>query len=242
VSILQQGIDPEVNRRDQLIEQYSSYVQGLAVEIAEEVAVSVDVEELIAYGYVGLVEAAERYDARRGISFTTFSYYRIKGAIYDGLREMGYFPRSQKARMHMAANDLLCTAADDEIVPSRHHAKTIDNEIEKLQSTIDALIPAFLISLDSDLKALNEASTGAHGLYGADSYERSDIVRAILELITTLPPDYRRVIEEIYFKDSSMTELAQRMKVNKSWISRLHTNAIESLRKKMVSKGLLRPN
>ena len=50
-----------------------------------------EMDELIAYGQIGLLEAAERFDPKVGANFLTFAHYRIKGAIFDGLRKMGVF-------------------------------------------------------------------------------------------------------------------------------------------------------
>ena len=133
--------------RDLLIEQHRSYVQALAVEISRSLAVRVDLSELVAYGHLGLVEAAARYDPRRGVTFPTFAYYRIKGAIYDGLREMGFRSRSAHARLRFVAgsNDLLQTDADDELADVAERAPSIDDEIDLVQSAIDALNRLFLL-------------------------------------------------------------------------------------------------
>ena len=92
-------------------------MRALAIKVLQTLPSAVDLNDLIAYGDIGLVEAAERYDPRRGVAFATFAHYRIKGAIYDGLREMGYYSRSANVRLRWTThvNDLLGSAADDEL-------------------------------------------------------------------------------------------------------------------------------
>lgn len=230
-------VTPIVSERDQLIEQHRSYVRALSVETLSSLPVRVELDELIAYGQLGLVEAAERYDRRRGVSFATFAYYRIKGAIYDGLREMGYYPRSAQARMRFAANDLLRTAADDDYAAdAQQRVESVDDEIAAAQATIDALIPAFLLSLDTDV-GIPDVADGEpppdHNI------ERGEVAGKLRALIGELPEDCRRVIIEVYFKDTSMIELAAQLGVNRSWISRLHTRAIQHLHKKLRRENLL---
>lgn len=224
--------------RDLLIEQHRSFVQALAMEIFQSLVVSVDLSELVAYGYVGLVEAAGRYDPRRGVSFTTFAYYRIKGAIYDGLREMGFRSRSAYMRLRFVAgsNDLLQTAADDELADVAGSAQSIDDEIDLLQLTIDALIPVFLLSLDSTDQILPPVAPGPSAATITEQKELGKMLRAI---VAELPEEYRRVMEEVYFKDQSMTEVAAKLGVTRSWISRLHSRAIKHLRESMQQHGLL---
>src|ERR1700745_3198115 len=89
--------------RGLLIEQHRPYVRVLAVEVAKGLPSHIELDELISCGNLGLVEAAERYEPRYGVTFQTFAYYRIKGAIYDGLRKMGPMSRTEYARSRFAA-------------------------------------------------------------------------------------------------------------------------------------------
>ncbi len=226
--------------RDLLIEQHRPYVRALAVEIKESLqAMPVEMNELISYGQLGLVEAADRYDPRRGVTFPTFSYYRIRGAIFDGLRDMGYYPRGQQARLSFAANDALRTAADDELAADTHPSPNVDDEIAAAQETINALIPIFLLSLDTDSQANQHLNSNSARTSTTSQYEQNELAELTRSFITELPEDCRRVIEEIYFRDSSMTDLAVKMGVTRSWISRLHARALKHLRQSMEQHGLL---
>jgi RNA polymerase sigma factor for flagellar operon FliA len=190
----------------------------------------------VAYGEVGLVEAAERYDPRRGVAFSTFAHYRIKGAIYDGLREMGYFSRQGGVRVRWTANasDVVQSALDDSAHDSPSGA-SVDDEIADAQSLIDALIPVYLISLGSD--AVPEV-VDQHAL-SMEQIEQRELVRLALDALRELSDDEQDLINALYFKHVSMTELAARQGVNKSWISRLHTRAIQHLRDILRERGVL---
>ena len=93
--------------RRALAEQYMPYVRSIAGKIKKTVAKEIEFEDLVEYGVIGLLEAADRFDAKHGVQFMTFAYYRIRGAIYDGLRGMGWMSRSEytKARIEMRANE-----------------------------------------------------------------------------------------------------------------------------------------
>ena len=69
--------------KKQLVEQHLSLVQAIARKVKKTIGRSIELDDLIAYGSKGLVEAAERYDARPGVAFSTFAYYRIRGAMFD---------------------------------------------------------------------------------------------------------------------------------------------------------------
>src|SRR5256885_17062497 len=78
--------------RDTLIAQHLSLVQSIAGKLKRSLGRAIDFEDLVGYGSKGLVEAAERFDPRQGAPFTTFAYYRIRGAMLDGLRTMAGTP------------------------------------------------------------------------------------------------------------------------------------------------------
>lgn len=223
--------------RAQLIEQHRPYVRVLALEIARSLPPHIELDELVACGNVGLVEAAERYEPRYGVTFQTFAYYRIKGAVYDGLRKMGPMSRTEYARSRFAAraNDILQSATDDEqAIPGV--ALSVDDEIAGTQSFIDALIPVYLLSLE-DVNLPEVADKGESAL---QQVERSELISLTRSLIGELPEDERQIIEEIYFRHLNIVEVSAKLGVSKSWGSRLHAKAIKHLRALMEEGGLIR--
>src|ERR1043165_4246470 len=99
------------NRTNQnnLVERYRSYAHALAAEFIRKIPAQVDRDDVVGYAELGLVEAARTFDPANGVHFKTFSYYRIRGAIYDGLRKLGGLPREfyRQLKMEGAANAYL---------------------------------------------------------------------------------------------------------------------------------------
>ena len=224
--------------RDALVEQHRSYARALAVKAMRTLPVTVDLNDLVAYGELGLVEAAERFDPRRGVAFATFAHYRIKGAIHDGLREMGVYSRPQSARVRWLANanDIAQSAADDEHAGAESGAATLDDEIAAAQSLIDALLPVYLLSLGSD--AVPDVVD--NNALSMEQIEERELVGIVLAAVRELSDDEQRLIDSLYFKHASMTELAAQLGITKSWISRLHSRAIAHLRDLLRERGVIR--
>lgn len=224
--------------RDELIEQHRPYARALAAQISRTLPQQVDFNDLVAYGHVGLIEAAERFDPRRGVSFQTFAHYRIKGAIYDGLRDMGYYARtpSREARFAANANDVVRAASDDERAAAQGTpaAASLDDEIDSTQSLINALIPVYLLSLEDE--AVPEM-VDPHAI-SVEKFEERELIGFVLNLVRELSAEEQQLINAIYFKHTSMTHLAEQMGVTKSWVSRLHSRAIQHLRDRMRERGL----
>lgn len=221
--------------RDELIERYRPLVYSIVNQVSQNFPVKVDFEELAGYGFIGLLEAADRYDPRRKVSFVTFSYYRIKGAVFDGLRQMGILTRKPNEawiRREAVLNDLVQTAADDE---TESASLSVEDEIQIVRKYVDSLIPAYLLSLSDektpDIADLRELPD--------QTVEFQEIVELLYQTIRELPETEREIIESIYFKNLMMTEVADQMGVNRSWISRLHIKALTRLRQRLALVGVL---
>ena len=221
----------------QLIEQHRSFVRALAVEIARGLPPYIELEELVACGNLGLVEAARRYDPRYRTNFRTFAYYRIRGAIYDAIRGMGPLSRGEyaRARFNTNANDLLRTIADDERSSLQNTAQTLDDEIANAQAVIDALIPIYLLSLDSE--QLPEVADGRPTVLS--EIEEAELAGLTRSMVERLGPEDRGIIEEVYFKNRTISRVAADLGISKSWASRLHSRAVRHLRELMEEHGLL---
>ena len=79
--------------RDHLIVHYSPLVKFVAGRVGAGLPNSVDPGDLVSSGVFGLIDAIDRFDPERGVKFETFAAPRIRGAIYDGLRQLDWVPR-----------------------------------------------------------------------------------------------------------------------------------------------------
>lgn len=220
--------------RDWLIEKHKPLVLHLAKKIARSLPFPTDFEDLIAYGQLGLVEASERFDATRGNSFSTFAYYRIRGAIYDGLREMGVISRSRTVRFAAHANELLTTEMDDATAESGSGA-AVEDEIKSVEKLIDNLLPIYFLSLDAEgaLEIKDDAA------FTTEDYERAELLSLVREVLEELDAEESEMLDKIYYKHISMTDLAAQMGVTKSWVSRLHARAVKHLQAALIKRGIL---
>jgi len=72
--------------RDRLVEQHMHLVHSIAAKLQRRLGKTMEPGDLVAYGTQGLLEAAKKYDPKHGAAFGTFAYYRIRGAMFDGMR------------------------------------------------------------------------------------------------------------------------------------------------------------
>jgi RNA polymerase sigma factor for flagellar operon FliA len=213
----------------QLIEQHRDYVRGLAKQIARQLPPDVDMQELIASGEMGLVQAAERYDPTQGVAFQTFAYYRIRGAIYDGLRKMLWLPptlykqiRFQAGADEIAKEQLAESGLDDDP----------DAQADRLATAVRDLAAIYILSLE---RVEGEPEPASDDDNPADTAERHEDVERLRGAIESLPERKQRVIRGYYFEGRKLTEIAGDLGVSRFQASRLHTEAVRELRRCLES-------
>ena len=216
---------PETDR-DRLVQEHLGYVRALAGKVVQEVNSSnLDFEELVAYGSRGLLEAADRFDPTRGVAFTTFSYYRIRGAIYDGLRETGWLTRGQRARFNAGANEYLENRASR---PTDDAGQTTRQRVAGVASALQDLTAIFLTSMDETGEPTDVTTPEADAVVAHK--ETGEAVRAA---VSGLPEKERTLVELFYFKGLSLQDAGKTLGLSKSWSSRLHARAIQLLSKRL---------
>jgi RNA polymerase sigma factor for flagellar operon FliA len=226
------GPDGKLAKKE-LIEQFTPFVRGIAAKIKKSLAKNIEFDDLVAYGMAGLLEAAERYDPKMGANFMTFSYYRIRGAIYDGLRGMGWVNRTeyQKIRFEERATAYLENMASREVVPGQTHtenSKSVEDNIEELAAQVSQLVTIYVTSLEAmeDLQVEDKERMPLD-----ERFADVEMKKHVKEAIAKLPEADREIIMMYYFKELSLQEVGNRLGLSKSWTSRRHAQAIERLTK-----------
>ena len=221
-----------------LVEQYTPFVRSIAAKIKKTLAKNIEFDDLIAYGMAGLLEAADRYDPKYGANFMTFSYYRIRGAIYDGLRGMGWVSRTeyQKIRFEERATQYLENMANRALGTSPADAG-LEGSVEELAEQVSQLVTIYVTSLEGleDMQ-FEDKELQAPDQRFAD-LQMTDHVR---EAISRLPEADRKLITLYYFKEMSLQEVGNELGLSKSWTSRRHAQAVDKLTR--IMQDLIKEN
>lgn len=214
--------------RKSVLEKYGPYVRSLAATVRKQFNAQLELEELVAYGQVGLLEAADRFDAKVGANFLTFAHYRIKGAIFDGLRKMGVLKGSDARSAYMGerAAAYLGNLSDRES-GSGGRASTADDDVREISSAVTGLAVLFATSMDAadGLQVVDESLPADQRL------EIEQLKRRVRAAIERLPEKERKLLVGYYFQGKTLEEAGADIGQSKSWASRLHARAIEELKK-----------
>lgn len=224
--------------RDKLVEQHLSLVQAVARKLKKQITARVEFDDLVGYGAKGLIEAAERFDPQHGVAFSTFSYYRIRGAMLDGLRTMGWYSRADYARYRAEerANEYLQNQSDREGAAAAGGAKegapTAEGAEAALASVAEILggiATVHITSIEAAAHVADERLPAPDA--NLDTGRLSIRVRAAIK---KLPDRERQLMELYYFGDKNLEEAGAVMGLSKSWACRLHARAVDLLRQELA--------
>ncbi len=190
---------------DKLIEDHLGLVYFLATKVRRNLPIAHDFDDLVGYGMVGLVEAANHYKPSKGTEFTTFAFPRVNGSIYDGVSKLSWMSRARYSRL----------------VRERRLAELNGIELEQRD----------LINVSSlDDEVVREPESEEQNSV-ENQFSRGEEEERLGLLIEELPVRERQLIQLIYIEGVSLVQAAERIGVSKSWGSRMHQNILEKLAK-----------
>jgi RNA polymerase sigma factor FliA len=215
--------------RDRLVVHYSPLVKFVAGRVRSGLPPSVDQNDLVSDGVLGLMDAVDKFEPERGLQFQTYAVQRIRGAIVDGLRSFDWVPRSvrEKIRDVNAASarlehELGRAPKDKELAAEM--GLTVA-ELRKIYSqTAHTSVASFETVLD------DEAPRAHSDLPGADD----DLPPGFLRAVRELAERDQVVVALYYWERLTLAEIGQVLGVTESRVSQLHSRATMTLRRKLL--------
>lgn len=218
--------------RAQLVEEHLDVARKAAAVIFPRVKDHCEFDDLVALGTEGLLEAAKRYDPSKGAAFGTFAWYRVNGAIVDGLRRQTNLPRRawQMLVTLRAANDYLENRAErDRGAAERGVAPPQGADaLHSVKSALSSIRTMYMTSLEALVEGGFESpATDSDPEQDIDNARMS---RRLRKALAALPEREHAMLKKHYFEGKNLVEVGEEMGISKSWASRLHAQAIEKLR------------
>src|SRR4051794_36198638 len=173
-----------------------------------------ELDELISYGQVGLLEAADRFDAKVGANFLTFAHYRIKGAIFDGLRKMGVLKGGDQRTQYgqERATAYLGNLSDRE-QGGGGRGGAFDDDVRDVANAVTGLAVLFATSMEG-LDGLNVPDESLPVDQRLEMEQLKKRVRAAME---QLPEKERKLLEGYYFRGKTLEEAGGGVGQAKRW-------------------------
>lgn len=231
--------------RDQLITEYLPYVKRIVQRLAVHLPSTVDIDDLMNVGVIGLIQAVDRYDPRRDNKFMTYAIFRIKGAVLSELRARDFLSRSNRRKIreleavYLRLEQKLGRTADDNEV-----AQELGVDLEQVYRTKQMSSISFISLEELGVSSRDEKEKLLSYLVNNEDDALSitklkELKEAMARAIKQLPEKERLVISLYYLDELTMKETGKVLGITESRVSQIHSQAILHLRTKLRKEKLL---
>ncbi len=216
---------------DEFVANYEGMVRGVAAKLRNQLGLKCDLDDLIGFGFSGLLEARERFNPSRGVPFKSFAYYRVRGAILDGVRTMTRLPRRAYNRIRAAEIlDMECASTGETRAATPELRTDLVATVKAMDGILGRVAMTYSLGLTLHEREHDTAARTPEAALMAE--ERRAAVMAAVE---KLPDRERFVVEGFYLQQRTLDDLAKELGMSKSWASRTHSKALGHLRQALTS-------
>lgn len=224
-----------VSDKEQCIKEFAPLVKRIAHFMMLKLPNSVQVDDLIQVGMMGLLDAAGRYDELRGAQFETYASQRIRGAMLDELRGADWLPRSMRSDMRKIESAVSRAQQRLGKAPVESDiAKELDITLEEYQALLQDSRGAQLMyyedfhsSGDDDFFERFETDGKSNPL---EVLQDERFRGALIKAIENLPERERLLMAMHYEQDMNLREIGEVLGVGESRVCQLHSQAVARLR------------
>lgn len=227
--------------RNHRIERHRALVERIARQMLLRLPPSVTWEELVSAGYIGLIEAVDRFDPERNTDFSAFARTRIRGAMLDALRELDLLPRSIRERINAVQRTLHTLQGRLGRTPDEQEiADELRIPLDRVREVLRFQLQTHFVSFDEspnndtgDKSSFLDRLADEDDISGQTLVELREAQEELKGAFATLPERLRLLLVLYYVEELTMQEIATTMSLTVGRISQLHSAAIETLRKEL---------
>ncbi|AQU84614.1 MAG: RNA polymerase sigma factor FliA [Halomonas sp.] len=221
-------------KQSELLTQYMPLVRRQALTLQVRLPASIELDDLIQAGMVGLLEALSRFDAAQGATFATFASQRIRGAMMDELRTRDWLPRS--VRRSARAMDSAVRRLEQQLgrAPEEHEiARELGVPLSEYQQLLNDTNSGQLLPFEELGTDSGESASGGASNVPFDQLLDSQQRQTLIDAIEALPEREKLLMALYYQEEMNLKEVGVVLGVTESRVSQLHSQAVSRLRARL---------
>ncbi|MBS1132522.1 MAG: polymerase, sigma 28 subunit, SigD/FliA/WhiG [Proteobacteria bacterium] len=227
--------------REQLVQRFVPLVKRIAYHLMARLPPSVQFDDLVQNGMIGLLDAIDRFQEGFGAQFETYATQRIRGAMLDGLRENDWLPRNLRRELRRIETAINQLEHEHGRVPSEKElAEALGMSLADYQKTLQDARGHQLVYFDDLAGEGDEGFLERHFTDNAADpaaiLEDKSVKATLITAIGELPEREKMMMALYYEQDLNLREIGEVMGVTESRVCQLHTQAIARLRSQIVGE------
>ncbi len=228
--------------KDQLVQRFAPLVKRIACHLMARLPASVQVDDLVQNGMLGLLDAIGRFDAGSGAQFEAYAAQRVRGAMLDGLRENDWLPRSLRRNCRRIEAAIAQLEQQQGRAPSEQElAEAMGMALADYQEMLQAARGHQLVYLEDLVSERGEDFLERHladaGADPAKRFEDEDERQQLVRAIELLPERERLLMALYYEQELNLREIGAVLGVTESRVCQLHSQAVLRLRARLFAGG-----
>ena len=235
----------DASYRDQLITEYLPYVKRIVHRIAVHLPSTIDIDDLMNVGVIGLIQAVDRYDPSRDNKFMTYAVFRIKGAVLSELRSRDFLSRSNRRKIRDL--ETACSKLEQKLgrdVDDEEVAQELGIAVDQVYRTKQMSSISFISFEELGFSSRDEKEKLLSYLIDNDENALTltrlkELKDAVARSIEQLPEKEKLVISLYYLEELTMKETGKVLNITESRVSQIHSQAILRLRAKLKKEKLI---
>ncbi len=217
------------------VAEHAELVRRIAHHLVVRMPASVDVDDLVQAGMIGLLEAARQYDPSQGASFETYASIRIRGAMIDEIRRGDWVPRSVHRRVREAAEATRKVEQREGRAASANEvASTLGVPLDQYQKFLEGAARGQVLSLDAFIDNGGEPHLAETAESPERQFEDNEFRAGLARAIAGLSEREQLVLSLYYEQELNLREIGAVIGVSESRICQIHGQAMVRLRARMA--------
>ena len=231
--------------KDQLIQRFAPLVKRIAYHLMARLPSSVQVDDLVQNGMMGLLDAINRFEAGMGAQFETYAAQRVRGAMLDGLRENDWLPRSLRRDFRRIEEAIAQLEQQFGRAPSEQElAKALSMTLAEYQKMLQDARGHQLISFEDMVEDGEDDYLERHLKDETNEpsqlLENQSLQTLLTQGIEQLPEREKLMMALYYEQDLNLREIGEVMGVTESRVCQLHSQAVARLRARIFGESGLK--
>lgn len=230
----------ELSARDELIYYYVPFVERIAHKYFIWLPRSIDYEDLIASGIIGLISAIDRYDVNSDVKFESFAFWRIKGEMIDFLRSRDVLSKGQRMKIKQLEKVVMQLEQEMDVVKEEDIAERMHCSLEEVEELMRLSLLSGTVSLSdpiSDELCLEDVIREDKDI--VEEIDTKLIYEAVLTKIENLSDKEKKILHFYFVEGLTLKEIGSLLSISESRVSQILSRVLFVLKSGLKKEGII---